>query len=110
MAETGADGREPGVLKVGGRVGGEEGAALDLVAALNDGGRPVVVVHGGGPLVGDWATRLGLETRFERGLRVTDPATRDLALPLLPGLVDKTFVPPLGRRRAPPPPPSGRAR
>src|SRR3979411_1896538 len=68
--------REAVVLKIGGSVAGEEDAALDLVASLHDAGRPVVLVHGGGPLVGEWATKLGLETRFERGLRVTAEPTR----------------------------------
>src|SRR6266568_995214 len=84
--------REAVVLKIGGSVAAEDDAALDLVASLNDAGRPLVVVHGGGPLVGEWATTLGLETRFERGLRVTDPATRDVALAVLAGLVNKTLV------------------
>ena len=84
--------REAVVLKIGGSVAGEDDAALDLVASLHDSGRPVVTVHGGGPLVGDWAKRLGLETRFERGLRVTDEATRDVALGVLAGLVNKTLV------------------
>lgn len=80
------------MLKVGGSVAGEDDGALDLIASLNDSGRPVVAVHGGGPLIGDWAKRLGLETRFERGLRVTDEATRDVALAVLAGLVNKTLV------------------
>ena len=84
--------REAVVLKIGGSVAGEDDAALDLVASLHDAGRPLVVVHGGGPLVGEWATRLGLETRFERGLRVTDGSTRDVALAVLAGLVNKTLV------------------
>lgn len=84
--------REAVVLKLGGSVAGTDDAALDLVASLSDAGRPVVAVHGGGPLVGEWATRLGLETRFERGLRVTDAATRDVALAVLAGLVNKTLV------------------
>ncbi len=67
------------VLKIGGSVSDEADATLDLVASLADGGRPLVVVHGGGPQVGEWAARLGLETRFERGLRVTDEPTRDVA-------------------------------
>jgi acetylglutamate kinase len=87
-----AAGRETVVLKVGGSVAGDDDAALDLVASLQDGGRPLIVVHGGGPLVGEWATKLGLETKFERGLRVTDPATRDVALAVLTGLVNKTLV------------------
>jgi len=84
--------REIVVLKVGGSVAGEDDAALDLVASLHDAGRPVVVVHGGGPLVGEWATKLGLPTSFERGLRVTDAPTRDVALAVLAGLVNKTLV------------------
>ena len=84
--------RETVVLKIGGSVAGEDDAALDLVASLPDSGRPVVAVHGGGPLVGEWAKRLGLETRFERGLRVTDEPTRDVALGVLAGLVNKTLV------------------
>lgn len=84
--------REAVVLKLGGSIAGDDDGALDLVVALNDTGRPLVVVHGGGPLVGEWATKLGLETRFERGLRVTDAPTRDVALAVLAGLVNKTLV------------------
>src|SRR5437899_4887316 len=84
--------REAVVLKIGGSVAGQEDPALDLVASLNDAGRPLVVVHGGGPLVGEWATKLGLETRFERGLRITDGPTRDVAVAVLAGLVNKTLV------------------
>lgn len=91
-AATSAPGRETVVLKLGGSVAGADDAALDLVASLHDAGRPMIVVHGGGPLVGEWATRLGLETKFERGLRVTDQATRDVALAVLSGLVNKTLV------------------
>ena len=80
------------VLKIGGSVAGEDAAALDAIASLNDGGHSLVIVHGGGPLVGEWATKLGLETRFARGLRVTDEPTRDLALAVLAGLVNKTLV------------------
>lgn len=84
--------REAVVLKIGGSIAADDDAALDLVASLHDGGRPVVAVHGGGPLVGEWAKRLGLETRFERGLRVTDEPTRDVALAVLAGLVNTTLV------------------
>jgi acetylglutamate kinase len=80
------------VLKIGGSLGAETDAALDAVVALNDAGHPLVVVHGGGPLVGDWAGRLGMETRFLRGLRITDPDTRDLALAVLGGLANGRLV------------------
>lgn len=83
--------REICVLKIGGAAVGEDPAlgAVELLAAT---GRPTIVVHGGGPLVGEWSARLGLETRFLRGLRVTDAPTRDVALAVLAGLVNKTLV------------------
>src|SRR5438105_4580569 len=80
------------VLKIGGSVGAENDAALDAVVALNDAGHPLVVVHGGGPLVGEWAERLGMETRFVRGLRVSDASTRDVALAGLGGLANGRLV------------------
>src|SRR5205807_2539398 len=80
------------VLKIGGSVAGEDAAALDAIASLHDGGHSLVVVHGGGPLVGEWATKLGFETKFVRGLRVTDEATRDVALAVLGGLANARIV------------------
>src|SRR2546429_2541849 len=89
------------VLKIGGSVGAEDDAALDAVAALNDAGHPMVVVHGGGPLVGEWAERLGMETRFVRGLRVSDAGTRDVALAVLGGLANGRVVAALLARGVP---------
>lgn len=80
------------ILKIGGSVADQDDAALGLIAALHDGGLPLVVVHGGGPLIGEWSSRAGLESHFERGLRVTDPATRDVAIAVLAGVVNKTIV------------------
>ncbi len=89
------------VLKIGGSVAGEDAAALDAIAALHDGGHSLVVVHGGGPLVGEWSTRLGLETKFIRGLRVTDEQTRDIALAVLGGLANARVVSALTTRGVP---------
>lgn len=89
------------VVKIGGSVAGEDAAALDAIAALHDGGHSLAVVHGGGPLVGEWASRLGLETRFVRGLRVSDEPTRDLALAVLGGLANSRIVVALGARAVP---------
>src|SRR6185503_4188329 len=89
------------VMKIGGSVGAENDAALDAVVALNDGGHSLLVVHGGGPLVGEWAERLGMETRFVRGLRVTDAETRDLALAVLGGLANGRVVATLIARGVP---------
>jgi acetylglutamate kinase len=89
------------VLKVGGSVAGDIDASVAQVAALHESGRPVVVVHGGGPLIGQWSERLGLATRFVRGLRVTDEPTRDVALAVLAGVANKTFVAALLARGVP---------
>lgn len=88
----------PVVIKIGGAAAGEEGNALDLATELHAGGEKVVLVHGGGPLVGEWSKRLGLAPRFEGGLRVTDEPTRDVALAVLAGLVNKRLVAELRRR------------
>jgi acetylglutamate kinase len=82
----------PIVIKLGGATAGEEVPALDFVAERVEADDDVVVVHGGGPLVGEWAKRLGFETRFEDGLRVTDERTRDVALAVLAGLANKRLV------------------
>jgi acetylglutamate kinase len=92
MPSTPPDARETVVLKIGGSVQGDEAAVVAAAASLHEGGRPLVVVHGGGPLVGDWCARLGLETRFVRGLRVTDEPTRDVALAVLTGLANARVV------------------
>jgi acetylglutamate kinase len=89
------------VLKVGGSVAAELDATVAQVGSLHDAGHSVVVVHGGGPLVGEWSARAGLETRFVRGLRVTDAPTRDVALAVLAGLSNKTLVAALIARGVP---------
>ena len=48
--------------------------ASDVAALVNDGER-VAVVHGGGPQIAELLERVGLESRFVDGLRVTDEAT-----------------------------------
>lgn len=87
-----SEARDVIVVKFGGSVAGEIDASVAQVASLHESGRPVVVVHGGGPLIAQWSERLGLATRFVRGLRVTDEATRDVALAVLAGLANKTVV------------------
>lgn len=100
-SDTPPETRSTVVIKVGGSVAGQTSADADIVAALHDAGTPLVVVHGGGPLVGEWSTRVGLEPRFERGLRVTDEATRDVALAVLAGLANSRLVAALVQRGVP---------
>ena len=101
MPNTPREERSAVVVKVGGSVAGRADADATIVATLHDSGTPLVVVHGGGPLVGEWSAKLGLEARFERGLRVTDEATRDVALATLTGLANSRLVAALVQRGVP---------
>jgi acetylglutamate kinase len=69
------------VIKYGGSAMLDErlklGFAQDVVL-LNSLGLHPVIVHGGGPQIGKTLARLGIETRFVRGLRVTDEATMEV--------------------------------
>ena len=65
--------------------------ARDVVLMKLVGMNPLVV-HGGGPQIGDLLARLNIPTRFERGMRVTDAATMDVVQMVLGGLVNKDIV------------------
>jgi acetylglutamate kinase len=51
-----------------------------------------VVVHGGGPQIGEMLKRLGIESRFAAGLRVTDAATIEIVEMVLGGSINKQIV------------------
>jgi acetylglutamate kinase len=51
-----------------------------------------VVVHGGGPQIGNLLKRLGKESEFVQGMRVTDAETMDVVEMVLGGLVNKEIV------------------
>ncbi len=65
--------------------------AADVVLLRSVGLRPVVV-HGGGPQIGELLSRLGKETEFVDGLRVTDEETLDVARMVLVGKVGRDIV------------------
>ncbi|MBV9283062.1 MAG: acetylglutamate kinase [Acidimicrobiia bacterium] len=65
--------------------------AQDVVLMRSVGMRPVVV-HGGGPQIGDLMSRLGKEPEFRQGLRVTDAETLDIARMVLVGKVNRDIV------------------
>ncbi len=69
----------------------KEGFARDVVLMKTVGINPVVV-HGGGPQIGDLLKRLGKETEFVQGMRVTDAETMDVVEMVLGGLVNKDIV------------------
>ena len=65
--------------------------ARDIVLMKLVGMNPVVV-HGGGPQIGELLGRLGIESRFVDGQRVTDAATMDVVEMVLGGLVNQDIV------------------
>ncbi|MEE1750147.1 MULTISPECIES: acetylglutamate kinase [unclassified Streptomyces] len=65
--------------------------ARDVVELRRTGLRPVVV-HGGGPQISAMLGLLGLESRFEAGLRVTTPETMDVVRMVLSGRVQRELV------------------
>ncbi len=84
------------VIKFGGNAivdGGDELRlfAEDIVLLRAVGMRPVIV-HGGGPQIGDLMRRLGKVPEFRDGLRVTDAETLDIARMVLVGKVNRDIV------------------
>lgn len=83
------------VIKYGGNAMTEpelkQGFARDIVLLKQIGINPVVV-HGGGPQIGNLLERLGKETSFVNGMRVTDSETMDIVEMVLGGLVNKEIV------------------
>ena len=83
------------VVKYGGNAMVDEGCkrafARDVVLMKLVGMNPIVV-HGGGPQIGDLLDRLNIPTKFVDGMRVTDAATMDVVQMVLGGLVNKDIV------------------
>ena len=65
--------------------------ARDVVMLKQVGLNPVIV-HGGGPQIGSLLERLGKESKFVQGMRVTDQETMDVVQMVLGGLVNKDIV------------------
>ncbi len=62
------------------------------IALLHYVGIKPVIVHGGGPAISEMLERLGIESRFHNGLRVTDEATMEVTEMVLSGKVNKRMV------------------
>ena len=83
------------VVKFGGNAMGDDDAmaefARDIVLMRQVGVNPVVV-HGGGPMINEMLGKLGIESQWVRGKRVTDKATVEVVEMVLSGLVNKRIV------------------
>ncbi len=83
------------VIKYGGHAMGDDGLAelfaRDVVLLKQVGINPVVV-HGGGPQIGQMLDRLKIQSSFIDGLRVTDAATVEIVEMVLSGSINKQIV------------------
>ena len=83
------------VVKYGGHAMGDEAGAKsfarDIVLMEQTAINPVVV-HGGGPQIGEMLKRLGIKSEFAAGLRITDKATMEVVEMMLAGSINKQIV------------------
>lgn len=83
------------VIKYGGHAMGDPALAMDFaedVVLLKAVGINPIVVHGGGPQIGAMLKKLGVESSFVDGLRVTDAETAKIAEMVLSGAINKEIV------------------
>jgi acetylglutamate kinase len=83
------------VIKLAGALLEDEPLVRSLagqIAALAQQGREILVVHGGGRVFTAMLKRMGIESKFVNGLRVTDRETRDVAVMVFAGLLNKRLA------------------
>jgi acetylglutamate kinase len=83
------------VVKYGGHAMGDEATAREFardMVLLEQAGVNPVVVHGGGPQIGAMLSKLGIQSRFSNGLRITDKATVEIVEMVLAGAINKQIV------------------
>jgi len=83
------------VVKYGGHAMGDEETSRDFardMVLLEQSGVNPVVVHGGGPQIGAMLEKLGIQSQFSGGLRITDKATVEIVEMVLAGAINKQIV------------------
>ena len=88
------------VVKYGGHAMSDPAAAQQFaqdIVLLKAVGIDPVVVHGGGPQIGSMLKKLGVQSEFVNGLRVTDEQTADVAEMVLSGAINKEIVAHIGQ-------------
>ncbi len=80
------------VVKLGGATLGSHDTAIEDMVELQQQGKSLVVVHGGGKPITEWLMTQGISSQFVQGQRVTDKATLEVVTAVLAGLVNKEIV------------------
>ena len=92
------------VIKLGGSVLIDTKLRLKLVYQIGEIRRrdnQLALVHGGGKQIAEWLDKLGIESKFHDGLRITDAPARDVIQMVLAGKVGKDLVADLARLNVP---------
>jgi acetylglutamate kinase len=83
------------VVKIGGALCGDPGMLSDLtkqISIFRELGIRVVLVHGGGPQTTALSTKLGIQTEFVDGRRITDPKTLEIAVMTMNGAINTAIL------------------
>lgn len=80
------------VVKIGGVALGTSDTTIEDIISLQQQGKRLIIVHGGGKQVNEWLNKRGVEARFIRGERVTDGTTLEVVTAVLGGLVNKEIT------------------
>ncbi|UCG55558.1 MAG: acetylglutamate kinase [Dehalococcoidia bacterium] len=80
------------IVKLGGSIFDSKDTTIEDVIALQQQGKPLVLVHGGANLVTKWLKRQNTITGFFQGERITDQASLEMVTAVLGGLVNKEIV------------------
>lgn len=89
------------VIKYGGSIMNNinaQDAFIEDLLLLTSIGIKVVIIHGGGPEISKWLSKTGMESKFIKGLRVTDRATMEIVEMVLSGNVNKKLSSNLSRK------------
>ncbi len=82
----------PVAIKIGGSTLGSADTTIEDLVTIQKRGVSLVVIHGGANVVSTWLERLGIETSFIEGLRITDLESLKVVTAILAGLVNKELV------------------
>ena len=80
------------VIKIGGKLIENREVLARLCDGLASLGEPFVLVHGGGPEITEMLGKIGKESQFVDGLRVTDKETAEVVQMVLAGKINKSLV------------------
>jgi len=80
------------IIKVGGNIIDDEKKLTSFLQSFSSIKSPKILVHGGGKIATEIGNKLGIESKYTNGRRITDDATIDLVTMVYGGLINKKIV------------------